>query len=335
MSLTGQINKVSGDFRRAVNQIARQGIVGLEGVPLGTRKIIGYVCAINEEGELAGTVDVQEFNYEPDEYSTPGIGHHKGVFLSAIQDNNQGYLIVPMLYSEVVIVQNPTDGHEYVLMYSHAQKIKLLTNSLKGDNDGVIEIGVTEVENFVETDDGLEKDFNELEPTQNQAKTAYTATTIIDQIISPDDTEGLKQEKTVEHKIITVGDTKITIDGQNVCIETSGRVSFKVGNSTITEEDGKVSLEVGNSTITEEDGKVSVKVGDTTITEENGKVAIDTKNCEVKGSDIKVNGSTVTITGGTLKAQGISNTDLNGPFNAIKACPFSGAPHCGSQVSGT
>lgn len=296
MSLSGEINKISGDVRRAVGAIAKQGIVGLDGLPRGTKKIVGYVCAINEEGEFAGTVDVQEFNYEPDEYSYQGAGHHKGVFLSAIQDNDKGYLIVPMLYSEVVIVQNPHDGHEYVLMYSHAQKIKLLTDSLKGDDDGLIEIGVTEVEKFVETDDGLDKDFDELEPTKNKTNTQYTATAITDKITSPDDEEGFKQEKTVEHKIITVGDTKITINGQNVSIETSGKVEFKVGGSTITEQDGKI---------------------------------------EVKGDNITVNGSKVTITGGQLTTKGASNTDLNGPFNAIKACPFSGAPHCGSQVSGT
>lgn len=296
MSLTGEINKISGDVRRAVSAIAKQGVVGLDGLPRGTKKIVGYVCAINEEGELAGTVDVQEFNYEPDEYSYQGAGHHKGVLLSAIQDNDKGYLIVPMLYSEVVIVQNPHDGHEYVLMYSHAQKIKLLTNSLKGDDDGLIELGVTEVEKFVETDDGLDKDFDELEPTKNKTSTTYTATTITDQITSPDDEEGFKQEKTVEHKIITVGNTKIIVDGQNVSIETSGKVEFKVGGSTITEQDGKI---------------------------------------VVKGDDITVNGSKVTITGGQLTTKGASNTDLNGPFNAIKACPFSGAPHCGSQVSGT
>lgn len=303
MSLSGKINKISGDVRRAIGQIAKHEMVDLTGVPRGTRKIIGYVCAINEEGELAGTVDVQEFNYEPDEYSIQGTGHHKGVFLSAIQDNENGYLIVPMLYSEVVIVQNPIDGHEYVMMYSHAQKIKLLTNSLKSNNDGMIAIGVTEVEDFIETDDGLDKDFDELESTKNKTNTQYTATSIIDQITSPNDEEGFKQEKTVEHKIITVGDTKITIVGENVSIETSGKVSFKVGGSTITEEDGKVNIE--------------------------------TQNCVVKGNDIKVDGKTVTITGGTLKTQGASSTDLNGPFNAIKVCPFSGAPHCGSQVSGT
>ena len=112
-----------------------------------------------------------------------------------------------------------------------------------------------------------------------------------------------KEEKTVEHKIITVGDTKITIDGENVSIETSGKVSFIIGGTTITEEDGSVKIK--------------------------------TDSCEIKGSDIKVDGGNVTITGGNLKTKGVSSTDLQGPFNAIKVCPFSGAPHCGSSVSGT
>lgn len=310
MSLQHEINKVSGDVRRFMGQIARQGMTGMDGAIRGTKKIYGYVCAIHEDGELAGTVDVQEFNYEPDEYPIMGTGHHEGVLLSAIQDNSNGVLIVPMLYSEVVIVQNPTDGQEYVIMYSHAKRIQMLAHSLEGEDDGVIEIGVTETEKLVETDDGLDKDYYELEPTKNKTNTKYTCTTITDQIISPDDEEGFKEEKTVEHKIITVGDTKITIDGENVMIETSGKVSFQVGGTTITEEDGSVNIKTD-------------------------KAKIETSSCEIKGSDVKVDGTSVTITGGTLKTKGVSATDLNGPFNAIKVCPFSGAPHCGSSVSGT
>lgn len=287
MSLTGEIHKVAGDVRRSVGKMAKNGMVGMDGAIRGTKKIFGYVCAINEEGELAGTIDVQEFNYEPDEYSTMGTGHHKGVLLSAIQDNKTGMQIVPMLYSEVVIVQNPIDGCEYVLMYSHARHIRMTASSLEDLDDGEIEIGVTEVESFVETDDGLDKDYNELEPTKNKTSTIYKSTSIIDHIISPDDETGFKQEKTVEHKIITVGDTKITIDGENVNIETSKQVNIK------------------------------------------------TDSAKIEANDCEVNGKTVTITGGTLKTKGVSNTDLNGPFNAIKACPFSGAPHCGSTVSGT
>lgn len=310
MSLRGEINKVSGDIRRSIQQISQQGIIENGGGLRGTKKILGYVCAIHEDGDLAGTIDVQEFNYEPDEYSTMGAGHHKGVLLSAIQNNDLGIQIVPVLYSEVVIVQNPTDRKEYVVMYSHAREIRLAAQSLEGENDGKIEIGVIETETFNETDDGLDKDYDELEPTKNQTKTIYDAVSITDQIISPDDEEGFKEEKTVEHKIISVGNTKITIDGENVIIETSSKVSFVVGGTEITQEDGSVKIKTD-------------------------KANIETSNCEIKGSDIKVNGSSVTITGGTLKTQGVGSTDLNGPYNAIKVCPFSGAPHCGSSVSGT
>lgn len=166
MSLKGEINKYLGDVRRSVGQMARQGMTGPDGAVRGTKKILGYVCAIHEEGDLAGTIDVQEFNYEPDEYPIMGTGHHEGVLLSAIQDNSQGVLIVPVLYSEVVITQNPTDGREYVLMYSHAKRIQFLAQSIEGEDDGEIEIGVTETEKPVETDDGLDKDYYELEPTK-------------------------------------------------------------------------------------------------------------------------------------------------------------------------
>lgn len=303
MSLRGEINKVSGDIRRSVERMSRTGVTGIDGSVRGTKKILGYVCAINEDGDLAGTVDVQEFNYEPDEYSTQGVGHHKGVLLSAIQDNSLGFQIVPMLYSEVVIVQNPIDQREYVIMYSHARQIRLAAQSLKDANDGKVEIGVTETEGFVETDDGLENDYNELELTKNQTKTTYTASSITDQIGSADDEAGYTEEKTAASKTITVGNTTITIDGGNVSIETSGKVSFSIGSTTVTHEDGTVKIE--------------------------------TDSCQIKGSDVKVEGSNVTITGGNLKTQGVSSTDLNGPFNAIKVCPFSGAPHCGSTVSGT
>ena len=258
MSLTGEINKISGNVRRSIEKMAKNGMVSSDGSVRGTKKIFGYVCAIHEDGDLAGMQ------------------------------------IVPMLYSEVVIVQNPTDGCEYVLMYSHARHIRMKASSLEDLDDGEIEIGVTEVKSFVETDDGLEKDYYELEPTKHKTSTIYKSQSIIDHIVSPDDEKGFKQEKTVEHKIITVGDTTITIDGENIIIETSKLVNIKTDTAKI-----------------------------------------ETNSCEIKGGDVKVDGKTVTITGGTLKTKGVSNTDLNGPFNAIKACPFSGAPHCGSSVSGT
>lgn len=324
MSLKGEINKYSGDIRRTIEQMAHQGMTEPDGAVRGTKKIMGYVCAIHEDGDLAGTIDVQEFNYEPDEYSTMGVGHHQGVLLSAIQDNTDGVLIIPMLYSDVVIVQNPTDGREYVLMYSHAKRIQFVAQSIEGEDDGEVQIGVIETEKFTETDDGLDKDYDELEPTKNKTNTTYTASAIIDQITSPDDEEGFKQEKTVEHKIITVGDTKITIDGENISIETCGKVSVKVGSTDITGEDGKISIKTDNAQIESSDCKIKT---------DNCKV--ESSTCDIKGNNVKIEGSSVTVTGGMLKTQGTSAPDLNGPYNAIKVCPFSGAPHCGSTVSGT
>lgn len=280
MSITGNAHKYSGDIKSAINAIAKNGITDPNGAIRGTQKIIGYVCAIHEDGELAGTIDVQEYNFEPDEYINKGTRHHKGVLLSAIQENEDGVWIVPMMFSDVMIIQNPTDGHEYVIMYSHAKKIQW-----KAHED--IEIGVTEVEDFVETDDGLDKDYNELEPTGNKTSTHYNSTSIIDKVTSKDDEQGFTEEKTATQKTITVGDTKIVIDGQNVTIETSGKVSIK------------------------------------------------SNDVKIESSNVGIESSNVEITGGTLKTKGQSSTDLQGPFNAIKVCPFSGAPHCGSTVSGT
>lgn len=280
MSITGNAHKYSGDIKSAINAIAKNGITDPNGAIRGTQKIIGYVCAIHEDGELAGTIDVQEYNFEPDEYINKGTRHHKGVLLSAIQENEDGVWIVPMMFSDVMIVQNPTDGHEYVIMYSHAKKIQW-----KAHED--IEIGVTEVEDFVETDDGLDKDYNELEPTGNKTSTHYNSTSIIDKVTSKDDEQGFTEKKTATQKTITVGDTKIVIDGQNVTIETSGKVSIK------------------------------------------------SNDVKIESSNVGIESSNVEITGGTLKTKGQSSTDLQGPFNAIKVCPFSGAPHCGSTVSGT
>lgn len=296
MSQTGDANKLFGDFRRSVMSIAAQGLTDRDGLIPGTKKTVGYVCAIHEDGELAGTIDVQEFNYEPGEYSTKGAGHHAGVLLSAIQNNADGIYVVPMMYSEVVIVQNPADLQEYVILYSQARHIHLHAQSLQGKNDGKIEVGVTEVEDFNETDDGLEKDYNELEPTKNKSLTTYTSTSITDQVSSKDDEDGFKQEITAEHKTLSVGDTKITIDGQNIKIETSNKMSLTIGSTKIAYEDGKVNIE--------------------------------SDNCTVKGSK-------VTITGGTLEVKGSADPTTPGPFNAIPTCPFSGAPHCGKTVSGT
>ena len=208
--------------------------------------------------------------------------------------------IIPQIYSDVIIVQNPTDSKEYVLMYSHVQYIQLRSHEK-------IQLSVIETEDFVETDDGIEKDYDELEPTSKKSITEYDATIIKSEVSI--DGEGFTEETDAKKRVIKVGDTQITIDGTSVTITTSSAVSVKT------------------------DSTVSVETTDAKVKATN--VNVEATNVKVDASDVNVNGGKITLTGGVLNTKGVSNIDMAGPYNAIKACPFSGAPHCGSIVSGT
>ena len=59
MSFLGEAHKVTGGLRNAIESIAQSGIKSPDGTLRGTKKILGYVCAINVEGEYSGTVEVQ------------------------------------------------------------------------------------------------------------------------------------------------------------------------------------------------------------------------------------------------------------------------------------
>lgn len=62
----------------------------------------------------------------------------------------------------------------------------------------------------------------------------------------------------------------------------------------------------------------------------------------IKGdANIEVSGKTelkcpdIKVTGGKLEMSGQSSTDMQGPFNCLPTCPFSGAPHSGKIITGT
>lgn len=102
----------------------------------------------------------------------------------------------------------------------------------------------------------------------------------------------------------------------------------------------------------DKDGNLEVKLrtnsnitiaGDSNITVDGSKTVKISGDCNIDVSgntEIKVAGSTkldcpdITITGGKLTTKG-TTTPGSGPFNVIPTCPFSGAPHCGSIVTGT
>lgn len=264
-----QIAGPLSEFVDAISGSTLKGFVNRHGTLAGTEKLVGYVCAIHgdddEDETLRGTVDVQEYNYKAEEYNDNAVGYHEGVLLSAIEDNKNGYRIIPCMYSEVIIMKDPHSLREYVAFFSHAKVIDLNAHE-------EVNLNVTEYEDFVETgDEGIEKDYNELEEKGNKTTEKHTFSEITKTVISKSSEN--KDEMLADKRTFTVGDTTITFDGKTVHIKSSS--------------------------------KVTVEAGD------------------------------VTITGGKLNTKGMSNTDLNGPFNAVKVCPFSGAPHCGSQVSGT
>lgn len=172
--ITGRLDKYKSDIARNVRNMAFQGLMDKNGAIFGTSKILGYVCAIHgdddENVSLRGTVDVQEYNYDENEGEI-GAGFHEGVLISAIQNNKDGYRIIPQLYSDVIIVQEPSSLEEYVLMYSHVKVVQIQSCE-------EINVGVVEREPAKETDDGLEKDYDELSETGNKSMSHYDSQSI-------------------------------------------------------------------------------------------------------------------------------------------------------------
>ncbi len=122
-------------IRDAIRRIALKGIVNnATGAVRGTGRVSGYVAKIHddESDELFGTIDVQEYvQLAVDENDEMQMGYHEGVLLSAIQDNSKGYVIVPKLYSEVLVSHDSDSGTEYVSMYSHVDLRQYLRFSKK------------------------------------------------------------------------------------------------------------------------------------------------------------------------------------------------------------
>ena len=237
MSLIGQINKVQGDFGNAVRNAAMRGTMDAQGGIFGTRKIVGYVCNVHgqddENEELRGTIDVQEYEYEQGEDKYEGVGHHQGVLCSAIQNNKSGYYIMPMMYSDVVIVQDPVTMEEYVLMCSHVDVIQLQSHQS-------IEVGVVETEEFKEDDDDDDgADYDELEETGNAAYTKYDKEKILHSVKTKDGETTIKQsaEKVdiiAKDTIISIGaDGKITLSAKEVSITSDTSLKATSPQTTI------------------------------------------------------------------------------------------------------
>lgn len=234
----------ASEFKQGIRKTALQGLMNQDGGVVGTEKVFGYVCNIHsdDEEEYAGTVDVQEYNYNGEE-DGESAGLHEGVKLSAIQNNKTGYKIVPQLYSDVVIVQDPISLEEYVIMYSHVQLIQLKSY----EN---IEIGVTEHEPFKESGDGLEKDYYELEEKENKSYSTYDKENLKHGVESKD-SKSMTEITAIHTKTSVVGDTTAyhELTASEFVVDVAGKAKITVTGSNIRIEVGSSNVELDGSLV--------------------------------------------------------------------------------------
>lgn len=229
-----------------IQQIARHGMMDSKtGAVHGTERTVGYVAKIHEDGELAGTIDVQEFiEYMHQDDIDAKVGYHEGVFLTAMQ-NNTGLLIKPKLYSEVVIVMDPATNREYVSLFSHVDVIQL-------DSHDTVTVGVQEREEF-KPDDEEGDDVDELKATGIFTKTEYTKDSIKSTVTADKDGKNtVYQELNGEGLKQSVGENKST---QTM---TQDKIVLEHDKANVTLDDSQAKLEMGKSSVTVEDGTVYV-----------------------------------------------------------------------------
>lgn len=231
-------------IREAIQKIAWKGMVNRDtGAIKGTAKVTGYVAKINTDGDLAGTIDVQEYvTLAVEETEETKMGYHEGVLLSAIQDNSKGYVIVPKMYSEVIVSQDPDTGQEYVSMFSHVDMIQM-------DSHESITIEVKEREEFDESDEEA-PDVDELEETGVMSKTTYLKDSIVTEVHKEKDTHISKTTLTGESVTTTVNDEQTSFEMDK------DKIHFKRENAETTIKTDKIEEKVGSSSVTIEDGKV-------------------------------------------------------------------------------
>lgn len=280
----------SRKLAEGIQNIAGKKLLDKHGNPLYSGRTVGYVCNVYPEGdEWEGTIDVQEFNKNYDDEKAD-VGLHEHVRISAIQNNKSGVLLVPQLYSEVVIVQDPASQEEYVISFSHVDVIQMNSHQKAS-------IGVTETEEFVEDQDD-DKDFDNLEKTGSSAHTYYDKDSITD-IVTKHDKEGDDETKNQD-----------------------GTVSRKVTKDKIVEQIGE------KTTLTTENTKRTLQIGDnlTIVMDGSGKIDINANGTTVtidsKGQSIKIGGSdsaqiTVDSGGNVIVGEAADNAVLFSELNTL------------------
>lgn len=199
----------------AIRQIALHKLVNPRtNVVKNTSKISGFVVKVHTDpnDELCGTVDVQEYlsDLSEKQYLDNGlpVGLHEGVYLSAIQNNENGLVIIPYLYSDVVITTDPDTLREYVIQYSHADTVQI-------DAHTQITIGTTETKEWEDSEDS--PDVHELEKTGVFARTTYTPKSALTEVAKGEsDSDKSLIEVTADQILSKHDKTQLLLDAQQL-----------------------------------------------------------------------------------------------------------------------
>ena len=221
-------------IREAIRKLALgRGLDRINMAPVGNsgigsaRMIHGYVSKVHvdpsdqEFEEYYGTIDVREF---PCETSSSEPITYKGVSLSGIQDNKEGILIIPTLFSDVTIITDAGTNSAYILNFSHADAIRLQAHN-------IITIGVHETEPL-DTNDSNSPDYNELESTGNESTTKFSPEEIVSTVKTKDKSSSI---------IIRPDNISQKIDKVEYK-QTTDKIQEIVGKTSITLVDNKISL---------------------------------------------------------------------------------------------
>ena len=110
--------------------------------------------------------------------------------------------------------------------------------------------------------------------------------------------------------------------------------TLKIFDTELEIKQGGVSIKPKKTTI-EVDGDAEIKTSGKTTIEATGDTTVKGANVNVEAAaSASVKAANVQITGGNLQVNG-SAAPGTGPFCAVPACLFTGAPHTGNMVSGT
>lgn len=226
----------------AIRKIALHGVADPDsGTVFGAKRVNGYVAKVNDNK----TVDVQE--YLDVEENSKGVreGYHEGVWLSALESNLNGYLIVPKLYSEVVIAKDPITLTEYVVMYSHVDLIQL-------ESSDSVTIGVVEREELDLNDDNS-PDVDELEPTGLSGRTTYAKDEVKTEVV---DEEGDKSSS-IDMKSDAI-DIAVSDGDESTAHFDKEKIEFERGKSKTTLNDKENTMENGGEKVKVTDSVVYV-----------------------------------------------------------------------------